>query len=212
MENSTATLKKESFRLIPRIVELPNLIEVQVNSYQWFLDEGLRGLLETFSPVEDQTGSTALYLVDYRLGDPNYSVEECRDRDMTYESRIWVTARLVKRSTNEVEEAEVYLGDLPQMTEKGTFVINGSERVVVSQLARSPGVYFRDTMDLSGRQLYSAQVIPSEGAWVQIDTDASNVIWVRIGQTRKFPITTLIRSFNSFRPEPLANTPYIFAM
>ena len=212
MDTSTATLKKESFRTKARIIDLPNLIDVQLNSYQWFLDEGLRGLLETFSPVEDQTGSTALYLLDYRLGEPAYSVEECRDRDMTYESRIWVTARLVKRATNEVEEAEVYLGDLPQMTTKGTFLINGSERVVVSQLARSPGVYFRDTMDYSGRQLFSAQVIPSEGAWVQIDSDAANVIWVRIGQTKKFPITTLIRAFNSFRPEGLGRSVFTFAM
>ncbi|HET6384611.1 MAG TPA: DNA-directed RNA polymerase subunit beta [Armatimonadota bacterium] len=212
METITTTLKRESFRAIPRIVDTPNLIEVQVNSYNWFLEEGLRGLLETFSPIEDQTGSTALYLVDYRLGEPAYSVEECRDRDMTYEARIWVTARLVKRATNEIEEAEVYLGDLPQMTGKGTFVINGSERVVVSQLARSPGVYFRDTMDFSGRQLFSAQVIPGEGAWVQIDTDANNIIWVRIGQTKKFPITTLIRAFNSFRPEALTRTSMVYAM
>jgi DNA-directed RNA polymerase subunit beta len=212
LDTNTATLKRESFRRYPRIVELPNLIEVQLKSYQWFLDEGLRGLLDTFSPIEDQSGATALYLMDYRLGDPNYTIEECRDRDMTYESRIWVTARLVKRATNEVEEAEVYLGDLPRMTPKGTFVINGSERVVVSQLARSPGVYFRDTMDYSGRQLYSAQVIPSEGAWVQVDTDANNIIWVRIGQTKKFPITTLIRAFNSFRPEGQPRQVYRFTM
>jgi len=178
-------------------VQIPPLIEIQTDSYERFLREGLRELFHSFSPIYDFTGKISLELLDYTLGEPKYSIEECRDRDMTYEAAIKAKVRLTGAG-KEVIESEVYLGDLPLMTEKGTFVINGAERAVVSQLARSPGVYFKDTLDLSGRVLYFATVIPSEGAWVDIDTDANNVITVRIGQTRKFPITTLLRALNMF--------------
>ena len=178
-------------------VPVPNLVELQRDSYEWFLREGLRELFQSFSPIYDFTGRISLELLDYTLGEPKYSIEECRDRDMTYESPIKAKVRLTEVG-KEVIESEVYLGDLPLMTEKGTFVINGAERVVVSQLARSPGVYFKDTLDLSGRVLYFATIIPSEGAWVDIETDANDVITVRIGQTRKFPITTLLRALNMF--------------
>ena len=166
------------------VIDLPNLVEIQLDSYQWFLKEGLIELFRSFSPIHDFTGNLALELVDYTLGDPKYSVEECRNRDMTFEAPIKATVRLSVKD-QEVIESEVYLGDLPLMTERGTFVINGAERVVVSQLARSPGVYFKDTMDLSGRVLYYATIIPNEGAWVEVDTDSNNVITVRIGQDRK---------------------------
>ncbi len=179
------------------VIDLPNLVEIQLDSYQWFLKEGLIELFRSFSPIHDFTGNLALELVDYTLGDPKYSVEECRNRDMTFEAPIKATVRLSVKD-QEVIESEVYLGDLPLMTERGTFVINGAERVVVSQLARSPGVYFKDTMDLSGRVLYYATIIPNEGAWVEVDTDSNNVITVRIGQTRKFPLTTLLRALNHF--------------
>lgn len=178
-------------------VEIPHLVAIQLNSFQWFLDEGLRELFHNFSPIEDFTGNLKLELVDYTLGDPKYSVEECRERDATYEAPIHVKVRL-QSSKRDVLESEVYLGDLPLMTERGTFLINGAERVVVSQLARSPGVYFKEQMDVSGRMLYFATIIPSEGAWIEIDSDPSDAVWVRIGQTPKFPVTALLRALNIF--------------
>lgn len=182
----------------PEVVDLPNLVEIQLNSYKWFLQEGLRELFHSFSPIYDFTGNLSLELLDYTLGDPKYSVEECRYRDMTtYEAPIKVRVRLTAAG-KEVIESEVYLGDLPLMTEKGTFVINGAERVVVSQLARSPGVYFKDTLDFSGRVLYYATIIPSPGAWIDIESDANDVISVRVAQTKKFPLTTLLRALNLF--------------
>jgi len=182
----------------PEVIDLPNLVEVQLNSYKWFLQEGLRELFRSFSPIYDFTGNLSLELLDYTLGDPKYSLEECRYRDMTtYEAPIKVRVRLTAAG-KEVIESEVYLGDLPLMAEKGTFVINGAERVVVSQLARSPGVYFKDTLDFSGRVLYYATIIPSPGAWIDIETDANDVISVRVAQTKKFPLTSLLRALNAF--------------
>ena len=179
------------------VVDVPNLVELQLDSYRWFLQEGLNELFDSFSPITDFTGNHSISLVDFTLGEPKYDINECRARDVTLESPIKAKVRL-QSGANEVIESEVYLGDLPLMTDKGTFVINGAERVVVSQLARSPGVYFKDTLDFSGRQLYYATIIPSEGAWVDVETDATDAITVRIGQTRKFPITTLLRALNLF--------------
>ncbi len=180
------------------VLDLPNLVEIQLDSYKWFLKEGLNELFQSFSPIFDFTGNLSLELLDYTLGDPKYSVEECRYRDMTtYEAPIKARVRLTAAG-KEVIESEVYLGDLPLMTEKGTFVINGAERVVVSQLARSPGVYFKDTLDYSGRVLYFATIIPSPGAWIDIETDANDVITVHVAQTKKFPLTTLLRALNLF--------------
>jgi DNA-directed RNA polymerase subunit beta len=179
------------------VVDIPNLVELQLNSYRWFLEEGLQELFESFSPIYDFTGNTSISLTDFTLGEPKYSVEECRDRDMTFESPIKAKV-LLKQANKEEIESEVYLGDLPLMTDKGTFIINGAERVVVSQLARSPGVYFKDNLDFSGRVLFYATIIPQEGAWVDIETDASNLVTVRIGQTRKFPLTTLMRALAAF--------------
>jgi DNA-directed RNA polymerase beta subunit len=182
------------------VLDLPNLVEIQLDSYKWFLKEGLKELFQSFSPIYDFTGNLSLELLDYTLGDPKYSVEECRYRDMTtYEAPIKARVRLTAAG-KEVIESEVYLGDLPLMTEKGTFVINGAERVVVSQLARSPGVYFKDTLDYSGRVLYFATIIPSPGAWIDIETDANDVITVHVAQTKKFPLTTLLRALNLFPP------------
>jgi DNA-directed RNA polymerase subunit beta len=176
---------------------LPNLVEIQLKSFDWFLERGLRDLFHNFSPIEDFTGNLSLELVDYYLDKEKYSVEECRDRDMTYERPI--KARVVLRTpSGDMQETEVYLGDLPIMTDRGTFVVNGVDRVVVSQLARSPGVYFNDNIDFSGRILYTATLIPSEGAWLEIETDAADVISVRVGQTRKFPLTTLLRALGGF--------------
>jgi len=179
------------------VVELPNLVQIQLDSYEWFLRDGLRELLRSFSPITDFTGNLELELVDYHMGAPKYSLEECRDRDLTHEAPIKALVRLKSRD-GDIVETDVYLGDLPLMTERGTFIVNGAERVVVSQLARSPGVYFKDTMDISGRILYYATIIPNEGAWVEVESDASDVVTVRIGQTRKFPLTTLIRALSAF--------------
>ncbi len=179
------------------VVDVPNLVELQLASYRWFLEEGLRELFESFSPITDFTGNHSIELVDYSLGEPKYDITECRARDVTLESPIKARVRL-RSASGDVIESDVYLGDLPLMTDKGTFVVNGAERVVVSQLARSSGIYFKDTLDFSGRQLYNATLIPNEGAWVDIETDANEVITVRVGQTRKFPITTLLRALNLF--------------
>ena len=179
------------------VIDIPNLVELQLDSYRWFLEEGLQELFDSFSPIYDFTQSTSISLTDFTLGEPKYSIEECRDRDMTFESPIKAKV-LLKQANKEEIESEVYLGDLPLMTDKGTFIVNGAERVVVSQLARSPGVYFKDNLDFTGKVLYYATLIPQEGAWVDIETDASNQIMVRIGQTRKFPITTLLRALDSF--------------
>jgi len=184
--------------------EIPNLIEIQLDSYRWFQEEGLRELFRSFSPIEDFTGNLALSFCDpqddepkYYLGEPKYDLYECHARDATFEAPLKARVWLHNRRTGEIKESEVYLGELPIMTENGTFVINGAERCVVSQLARSPGVYFRDTIDFSGRILYSAQVIPSEGAWLDIDSDANGLVSVKIGQAHKFPVTTLLRALNA---------------
>jgi len=177
------------------VKDIPHLIEIQMNSFKWFLEEGIRELFANFSPIEDFTGHLSMELVDYHLEEPKYSQEECRQREMTYEAPLKVLARL-RIPGREVIESEVYLGALPMMTERGTFIINGVERVVVSQLARSPGVYFEEDIDISGRMLYLVRVIPSEGGWTEIETEPNDAITVRIGQTRKFPITTLLRALN----------------
>lgn len=189
--------------------EIPDLIEIQLNSYQWFQEEGLLELFKNFSPIEDFTGNLALSFCDpqdgeprYYLGEPKYDIYECRERDATFEAPLKARLWLHHRRTGEIKESEVYLGELPIMTDNGTFVINGAERCVVSQLARSPGVYFRDTIDFSGRILYSAQVIPSEGAWLDIDSDASDLVSVKIGQAHKFPVTTFLRALNSINLAP----------
>ena len=179
------------------VVDVPNLVELQLDSYRWFLEEGLRELFDSFSPITDFTGNHSIELVDFTLGEPKYDLADCRARDATLESPIKARVRL-RSATGDVIESDVYLGDLPLMTDKGTFIINGAERVVVSQLARSSGIYFKDNLDLSGRQLYNATLIPNEGAWIDIETDANDVITVRVGQTRKFPITTLLRALNLF--------------
>ncbi len=185
-----------------RVEQIPNLIEVQLNSYRWFLREGLRELFDNFSPISDFTGNLRLSFGEYTLGEPKYPLIECRDRDATHEAPLKVQVQLLNTTTGEMKESEVYLGDLPIMTDTGTFIINGAERAVVSQLARSPGVYFKSNIDYSGKILYSAQVIPSEGAWLDFDTDANGVISVKIGQAHRFPATTLLRAMHRINTVP----------
>jgi DNA-directed RNA polymerase subunit beta len=186
--------KRVSFGKIEEILDMPNLIEIQQKSYQWFLDEGLREMFRDISPIQDFTGNLVLEFVDYTLGEPKYPVEECKERDATFAAPLRVKTRLINKETGEVKEQEVFMGDFPLMTEKGTFIINGAERVIVSQLVRSPGVYFGRTQDTTGKYLYSASIIPNRGAWLEFEFDANDVMFVRIDRTRKIPVTILLKA------------------
>lgn len=187
--------QRMSYSSIDEVMDMPNLIEVQKNSYNWFLEEGLREVFNDISPITDYTGNLVLEFVDYSLeSKPKYSVEECKERDVTYSAPLKVKIRLANKSTNEVKEQEVFMGDFPLMTDNGTFIINGAERVIVSQLVRSPGVYYDQQIDKSGKKLHSATVIPNRGAWLEYETDSNDVLWVRIDRTRKIPITVLLKA------------------
>ncbi len=184
-----------SFSKINEILPIPNLIEIQKKSYKWFLDHGLREVFEDVSGITDHTGNYVLDFIDYKIDEkPKYSVEECKIRDATYSASLRVTARLLNRQTNNITESEVYMGEFPLMTDSGTFVINGAERVIVSQLVRSPGVYYKMDYDKSGKKLFSSTVIPNRGAWLEYETDVNNVFYVRIDKNRKMPVTVLIRA------------------
>ena len=184
-----------SFSKIKEIADVPNLIELQVDSYKWFIEEGLKEVFEDISPIEDYTGNLILEFVDYSLDDkPQYDIEECKDRDATYCAPLKVKVRLINKETGEIKEQEVFMGDFPLMTEKGTFVINGAERVIVSQLVRSPGVYYALERDKTGKKLISSTVIPNRGAWLEYETDSNDVISVRVDRTRKQPVTVLLRA------------------
>ncbi len=182
---------------LPRILDVPNLIELQTDSYRWFLEEGLPDLFKTFSPIWDFTQSNYIEFVGFHLGEPKYSISECRDRDMTFEAPIKATVRFGGRDREEIE-SEVYLGDLPLMTDSGTFIINGRERVIVSQLSRSPGLYFEEGVDTSMQVVVSARIIPSEGPWLEIESEPSLAVYTQISQTKKLPITQLIKCLHAF--------------
>ncbi|MCL1697774.1 MULTISPECIES: DNA-directed RNA polymerase subunit beta [unclassified Lysinibacillus] len=186
--------QRRSFARINEVLELPNLIEIQTASYEWFLEEGLREMFRDISPIEDFTGNLSLEFIDYSLGDPKYDVDECKERDVTYAAPLRVKVRLYNKETDEVKEQDVFMGDFPLMTETGTFIINGAERVIVSQLVRSPSVYFHDKTDKNGKKGFGATVIPNRGAWLEYETDAKDVVYVRIDRTRKLPVTVLLRA------------------
>ncbi|WP_085520799.1 DNA-directed RNA polymerase subunit beta [Tuberibacillus sp. Marseille-P3662] len=186
--------QRRSYARINEVLELPNLIEIQTASYQWFLDEGIREMFQDISPVEDFTGNLVLEFIDYSLDDPKYSVEDAKERDVTYSAPLRVKVRLINKDTGEVKEQEVFMGDFPLMTESGTFIINGAERVIVSQLVRSPSVYYNHKFDKHGKKGYTATVIPNRGAWLEFETDAKDIAYVRIDRTRKLPITVLLRA------------------
>ena len=177
--------KRESFSRIQEVLDMPDLIEVQKNSYQRFLDTDLREVLADASPITDYNGTLELTFTDYALGEPKNSMERCRERDMTYAAPLNVHVQLYNSETSEIKETDVYMGDFPLMTENGTFIINGAERVIVSQLVRSPGCYFSRALDKAGVPLYSAQIIPNRGAWLEYETDSNNIIWVRLDRARK---------------------------
>jgi DNA-directed RNA polymerase subunit beta len=186
--------QRYSYGRIREVLEIPNLIEIQQQSYEWFLSSGLRDLFQDVSPIQDFTGNLLLEFVDYALGDPKYSVEECKERDVTFAAPLRVRVRLTNKETGEIKEQDVFMGDFPLMTDKGTFIINGAERVIVSQLVRSPGVYYHSGSDASGKKTYSATVIPNRGAWLELETDSHDVAYVRIDRTRKLPVSVLIRA------------------
>src|SRR5437016_10243460 len=185
-----------SYGRIPKLVELEDLIATQIESFDWFTTEGLRELFDEINPITDYTGKNfELAFVDHQFGPPKFSVEECRNRDMTYSAPLRVRTRLTVKETGEIKESEVYMGDFAMMTGEGTFMVNGTERVVVSQLVRSPGVYFTAAEDpATGRRLFSAKLIPNRGAWLEIETSAKDLVTVKIDRKRKVPVTVLLKA------------------
>ena len=184
-----------SFSRVGDSIDMPNLIKVQKDSYQWFVDEGLGEVLRDVSPIVDYTGNLVLEFFDYYMEEnTKYTIEEAKERDATYSTRLHVKVRLINRETGEIKEQEIYLGDFPLMTETGTFIINGAERVVVSQLVRSPGAYFESSYDKTGKKIYTATVMPTRGAWLEYETDSNDIFYARVDRTRKLPVTLLIRA------------------
>ena len=187
--------ERRNYSMIKNSLELDDLLQIQKESYQWFVTEGVKEVLEDFSPVESFSGSLSLEFGDYVFDTPRYSIKECKDRQITYAAPLKVQTRLFNNETGEVKEQEIFLGDMPLMTDSGTFVINGAERVVVSQLVRSPSVYFSKEIDKNGKPVFASKVIPTRGTWLEYETDAKEVLYVRIDRTRKVPLTTLLRAF-----------------
>ncbi len=193
---TTGKSMRMSYQRQKEVLEMPNLIEVQKDSYQWFLDEGLKEVFDDISPIADYGGKLSLEFIDFTLcvDDAKYTIEQCKERDVTYAAPLKVRVRLINKENDEINEHEIFMGDLPLMTETGTFVINGAERVIVSQLVRSPGIYYAISHDKVGKKLYSCTVIPNRGAWLEYETDSNDVFYVRVDRTRKVPITVLIRA------------------
>ena len=187
--------QRRNFSMIKNSLELDNLLQIQKESYQWFAKEGIKEVFEDLFPIESFSGSLSLEFGDYEFDTPRYSLKECKDRQITYASPLKVQTRLFNNETGEVKEQEIFLGDMPLMTDSGTFIINGAERVIVSQLVRSPSVYYSKEIDKNGKPVYAAKVIPTRGTWLEYETDAKDVIYVRIDRTRKVPVTTLLRAF-----------------
>jgi len=197
--------ERMSFAKIHEVCEMPNLIDVQTKSYKWFIDEGLGEVLEDVSPIRDTTNTLSLEFADYKFSDtPKYDQEECKERDATYATSLTVKVRLINRETGEIKEQDVFMGDFPLMTEKGTFVYNGAERAIVTQMVRSPGPYFDVATDKSNQRLYSSQVIPNRGAWLEYETDSQGILYVRVDRTRKQPLTSFLRALGIIDPEALA--------
>ena len=195
---------RKSFAKIGDFIEMPNLIKVQKDSYDWFVEEGLGEVLRDISPIVDYSGNLVLEFFDYYMEDKTkYTVEEAKERDATYSTRLHVKVRLINRETGEIKEQEIYLGDFPLMTESGTFVINGAERVVVSQLVRSPGCYYASEFDKTGKKIFTSTVMPIRGAWIEYETDSNDVFWARVDRTRKIPVTCLLRAIGLITDEQM---------
>ena len=191
-----ASRERLSFSKLREVKELPNLIEVQTDSFRWFLDDGVAEVLRDISPIEDFTGQLKLELTDHVFDPPKHSEDECRERDMTYARPLFVTARFMNAQTGEIKEQTVFMGDFPMMTDRGTFIINGTERIVVSQLVRSPGVYFGVNADKTSpeKEIIDAKIIPSRGAWLEFEVDKKDIVYVRIDRKRKQPVTVLLKA------------------
>ena len=195
---------RKTFAKIGDSIEMPNLIKVQKDSYDWFVEEGLGEILRDISPIVDYSGNLILEFLDYYMEDKTkYTVEEAKERDATYSTRLHVKVRLINRETGEIKEQEIYLGDFPLMTDSGTFIINGAERVVVSQLVRSPGCYYDSSYDKTGKKIYTSTVMPLRGAWIEYETDANDVFWARVDRTRKIPVTSLLRAIGVITDEQI---------
>ena len=196
-----------TFSKINEVAEMPNLIQIQTDSYDWFIKEGIQEVFEDISPIKDYAGNLVLEFIDYSLNDPpKYEQEECKERDVTYAAPLKVKVRLINKETGEVKEQEVFMGDFPLMTEKGTFIYNGAERVVVTQLVRSPGPYYAVEIDKSGKNLFSTTIIPNRGAWLEYETDSNEIISVRVDRTRKQPVTTLLRALGMGSDQEIIDT------
>ena len=183
-----------SYARIKEVMEMPHLLDIQRNSYKWFLDEGMAEIFRDISPISDFTNTLELNFLDLSLGEPKYTLDDCKERDVTYAAPLRVNVRLMNKETGELKEQEVFMGDFPLMTDTGTFIINGAERVIVSQLVRSPGAYYGETIDPTGKKLYNSTVIPNRGAWIELETDLEGIVSVRIDRTRKMPVTYFIRA------------------
>ena len=195
---------RKTFAKIGDSIEMPNLIKVQKDSYDWFVEEGLGEILRDISPIVDYSGNLILEFLDYYMEEKTkYTVEEAKERDATYSTRLHVKVRLINRETGEIKEQEIYLGDFPLMTDSGTFIINGAERVVVSQLVRSPGCYYDSAYDKTGKKIYTSTVMPLRGAWIEYETDANDVFWARVDRTRKIPVTSLLRAIGVITDEQI---------
>ena len=205
--------KRRNFSMIKNSLELDNLLQIQKESYEWFRREGIKEVFEDLFPIESFSGSLSLEFGEYEFDTPRYSLKECKDRQITYASPLKVQTRLFNNETGEVKEQEIFLGDMPLMTESGTFIINGAERVIVSQLVRSPSVYYSKEIDKNGKPVFATKVIPTRGTWLEYEMDAKDVIYVRIDRTRKVPVTTLLRAFGLSSDEEILevfnNDPYL---
>ena len=191
--NAAAPRARKTFSRLKHVLELPNLIDIQKASFKWFLEEGLRETIDDISPIEDYTNTLAIEFGEYEFGDPPVSIQECREKDLTYQAPLSMTVRFVNKETGEIREQRVFMGDFPMMTEFGTFIINGTERVIVTQLVRSPGAYLMEPKDAT-KQVFTANLMPSRGSWLELEIDKKGIVYARIDRKRKLPITTLLRA------------------
>ena len=200
MTNKVAARRaRKSFSRLKHVIDLPNLIDIQKASFEWFLKEGLQETIDDISPIEDYTGTLAVEFGDYWFGEPQFSIKECREKDLTYQAPLSMSIRFVNTETGEIREQTVFMGDFPMMTEHGTFIINGTERVIVTQLVRSPGAYLMEPKD-PAKQVFIANLMPSRGSWLELEIDKKGVVYARIDRKRKLPITTLLRALPAAGP------------